>query len=105
MKQGMAGAVVFPIALCVLLSGMGIGFLGISTGGLAPVDEVNTPLTPHAPIRIDEDGDFGIGLNGVSAGDGSPGNPWVIENLEIDGTISGNCIYVGNTTEHFIIQI
>ena len=103
MKQGMAGVIVFPIALCVLLSGMGIGFLGISAGGLATPDDIVTALTPHAPIRIDGDGDFpGI----ATAGDGSAGNPWIIENLDVDDWASGlgYAIYVGNTTEHFEIR-
>ena len=29
--------------------------------------------TPHSPIRIDGNSDFAIGINGVSAGDGSSG--------------------------------
>ncbi len=68
-----------------------------------PADTVSA-LTPHAPIRIDSNADFGIGINGVSAGDGSAGNPWIIENWDINGTGFGYCLYIGNTTEHFVVR-
>ena len=60
--------------------------------------------TTHAPIRIDGNADFGIGINGVSAGDGSAGNPWIIEGWEIDGTGYGYCLYAGNTTDYFEVR-
>ena len=90
------------IVLSLLLSGIMLappadsGIVEISTNA----------LIPHAPIRIDSDADFTLanGVSNAGTGDGSAGNPWVIENLEIDGALSGNCIYVGNTTEYFIIQ-
>ncbi len=104
MKQGMAGAIVFPIALCVLLSGMGIGFMGMPVGGLAPGDEiVITALTPHAPIRIDGDGDL-TAQNGVTGGSGTAGDPWIIENLEIDANGTGYSLYIGNVTQEFIVR-
>ena len=64
-------------------------------------EATTSALTPHAPIRIDSNADFpGI----ASAGDGSVGNPWVIENWDINGTGVGYCIYVGNTTEYFEVR-
>ncbi|MCK4266157.1 MAG: right-handed parallel beta-helix repeat-containing protein, partial [Thermoplasmata archaeon] len=55
----------------------------------------------HSPIRIDCNGDFsGI----ASSGNGTSGNPWMIENLDINGSGYGYCIYVGNTTDYFIIR-
>ncbi|MCK5039135.1 MAG: hypothetical protein KAS16_08560, partial [Thermoplasmata archaeon] len=60
--------------------------------------------TTHAPIRINGNGDFGIGINGVSAGDGSAGNPWIIEGWDINGTGFGYCLYVGNTTDYFEVR-
>ncbi len=57
--------------------------------------------TPHAPIRIDSDADFpGI----ATSGNGTVWAPWVIENLEIDGSGEGYCVYIGNTTEHFVVK-
>ena len=58
-------------------------------------------LTPHAPIRIDSNTDF---PGNASSGDGSILNPWIIENLTINGTGYGNCIHVGNTTDYFIVR-
>jgi uncharacterized repeat protein (TIGR01451 family) len=55
------------------------------------------------PIRINSNADFDA-AHGVTGGNGTALNPWVIENYEINGTGRGNCIYVGNTTEHFAIR-
>ncbi len=60
--------------------------------------------TAHAPIRIDSNADFAIGINGVSAGDGSAENPWIIEGWDINGTGLGDCIYIGNTTDFFEVR-
>ncbi len=59
--------------------------------------------TPRGEIRINSNADFTL-ANGVSSGNGSAGNPWVIENWEINGTIFGPCIYLGNVTDNFIIR-
>jgi parallel beta-helix repeat protein len=61
--------------------------------------------TDHDVIRIDSDTDFDTqaGSEGWS-GNGSEGNPYIIENYDIDGTGAGVCIYIGNTTKHFIIR-
>jgi parallel beta-helix repeat protein len=55
------------------------------------------------PIRIDSNADF-TPVNGVSGGDGSAGNPWIIENYDINGTGYGYCIYIGNTTDYFVVR-
>ena len=57
----------------------------------------------HAPIVINSNADFGIGINGVSAGDGTELNPWIIEGWEIEG-ISGDAILIQNTNDYFVIQ-
>ncbi|MCK4266888.1 MAG: right-handed parallel beta-helix repeat-containing protein, partial [Thermoplasmata archaeon] len=58
------------------------------------------------PIRIDSNADFDAehGVVNWAAGDGSAGNPWIIEGWDINGTDYECCIYVGNTTEHYVIQ-
>lgn len=63
---------------------------------------IKPSYTPHAPIRIDSNGDFAANANG--GGDGSAGNPWIIENYDIDGTGVGYCIYIGNTTDYFVVR-
>jgi parallel beta-helix repeat protein len=57
----------------------------------------------HDPIRINSNADF-TPANGVTGGDGSPGNPWIIDGWVIDGTGYGYGIYIGNTTEHFVVR-
>jgi parallel beta-helix repeat protein len=62
-----------------------------------------TGLTAVNPIRINSNADFDAAHN-VSAGDGSSGNPWIIENLEVNASKTSFGIYVGNTTDYFIIR-
>ncbi len=69
---------------------------------MAPWDE--EPATgSHSPIRINSNADF-TPANGVSGGDGSQANPWIIEGWDIDGTGYGYCIYIGNTTDYFVVR-
>ncbi|MFH0815870.1 MAG: NosD domain-containing protein [Methanobacteriota archaeon] len=42
--------------------------------------------------------------HGVSGGSGNASNPWIIENWEINGNGYGYCIYIGNTTNNFVIR-
>ena len=94
------------IILCVfLIFSSGFVLFDVEEEAEGKIVEQNGLMyTIHAPIRIDSDADFGIGVNGVSAGDGSLGTPWIIENLEIDGTGFGYCIYIGNTTDYFEVR-
>jgi len=75
------------------------------TGTTAQVGTPPEPSAyiPRAPIRIDNNTCFNA-TNGVTSGDGSQANPWIIENFAINGTGGGSCIYIGNTTEHFIVR-
>ena len=59
--------------------------------------------TVKSPIRIDSNAGFDA-AHGVSAGNGSAANPWIIENLDISGSGSSFAIYIGNTTDHFIVR-
>lgn len=75
-----------------------------SLSGLAlPSSGLGASYIDHAPIRIDSDLDFDS-AHGVSGGDGTVGTPWIIENLRIDGAGYGYGIYVGNTTDYFVIR-
>lgn len=56
----------------------------------------------NQPFRINSNADFPPYANG--GGDGSIGNPWILENYDIDGTGYGYCIYIGNATNHFIVR-
>jgi len=78
-------------------------------------DEVSERYTSRDPIRIDGNEDFAEKAeeNGWP-GDGSEDDPYVIEGYEIDGggyesgyRANGRYeygIYIGNVTEHFVIQ-
>lgn len=90
-------------AVLIISSGFALLRIDEKAEGKAIIqDEVN--YVTHVPIRINSNADLGIGINGVSAGDGSPGNPWIIENYNIDGTGYGYCIYIGNTTDYCVIK-
>jgi parallel beta-helix repeat protein len=56
---------------------------------------------PWLPFRIDSNADFPAH---ATAGNGSAGNPWIIENRDINGTMYHYGIYIGNTTDHFIVR-
>lgn len=53
------------------------------------------------PIRINNNADFNA-TNGINSGNGSIEAPYIIDNWLINGT--GDGIYIGNTTSHFIIR-
>jgi len=62
-------------------------------------------LTPHDPIYIYGDLDFATTAEAESwAGDGTEGNPYIIELLEITGGGTGTLIRVWDTTVHFVIR-
>ncbi|UCG69156.1 MAG: right-handed parallel beta-helix repeat-containing protein, partial [Thermoplasmata archaeon] len=55
------------------------------------------------PIRINSDIDFDLN-HGVTGGSGTKGDPWIIQDYEIYGKGYGYCIYIGNTTDYFIVR-
>ncbi|MFO8109494.1 MAG: NosD domain-containing protein [Thermoplasmata archaeon] len=57
----------------------------------------------HTPIRINKNRDF-YELKGVFSGNGSAGDPYVIDGLSIDGGGLAYCLFVGNTTADFEIN-
>ena len=98
---------IISLWLCFVLAGSSA--IVLVGGGDEPVEgkEVvrdGVTYTTHAPIRINSDADFSIGINGVTGGDGSQGNPWVIENYDINGTGYEDCIYIGNTTVYYQVK-
>jgi parallel beta-helix repeat protein len=61
------------------------------------------PYTISTPFRINSNADF-TASGKCSGGNGSAGNPWIIEDYNINGTGWGYCIYIGNTTDCFVIR-
>ena len=67
-----------------------------------PSDQVKLSNTPFGAIYIDEDSDFGpSGYN--FNGSGTAGDPYRIENLNID-TIEDRGIFITDVTVYFVIQ-
>ncbi|HLF06714.1 MAG TPA: NosD domain-containing protein, partial [Thermoplasmata archaeon] len=60
-------------------------------------------LTPHAPIRIESDTAFNAS-NGVTGGNGSAGNPYIISGWSIQRNGTTHGILVANTTKRFVIS-
>ncbi len=56
---------------------------------------------PHSPILIDGNGDF-TPANGVTSGNGTESDPFIIEGWEIDVFFTG--IEVRNTTAYFVVR-
>lgn len=71
-----------------------------------PSEEVWTDIsnmgdyTPHDPIEIDGDDEF-TEENGVTGGNGSVDDPYIIEGWEITGAYG---IYISDTTAYFIVR-
>ncbi|MCK4266088.1 MAG: right-handed parallel beta-helix repeat-containing protein, partial [Thermoplasmata archaeon] len=79
---------------------------GIGTSTTLVLDRLTietTGLLPHLPIRINSNTDFDA-AHGVSGGNGTKADPWIIENYDIDGSGYSSCLYVGNTTHYFIVR-
>ncbi len=82
---------------------VGGGSHTVDKGILSILEPPVSNYVPHAPIRIDEDADFDA-AHGVSAGSGTDIDPWIIEGYDINGTGYGYCIYIGNTTDYFVVR-
>lgn len=87
-------------------------YIGISVHSVeAQATRQSASLTPHAPIQINSNSDF-TSVNGISDGDGSSANPWIIENFYIDrsmyvntdGGVGRFCIFIQDTSDYFIIR-
>ena len=94
---------------CIVI-GLLLGLISIH-----PLYSVNAQDTssffPHDPIQIYSDSNFTF-ENGVTNGDGSIENPWIIENLSItntsyvyaNGGVGYYCIFIQDTSDYFIIR-
>jgi parallel beta-helix repeat protein len=85
------------LAICIA------GMLGISffVGMTAKADDTEPIILIDSEIRINADSCIS---DIASSGDGSLGNPWIIENKVINGSGHGNCIYIGNTTDYITVR-
>jgi parallel beta-helix repeat protein len=62
-------------------------------------------IMSHDPFRINNNAEFATmaGIEGWT-GNGLPGSPYIIEGYDINGSGYGYCIYIGNTTDHFMVK-
>jgi parallel beta-helix repeat protein len=83
-----------------------IGLVLLSAGlvVLVPQGSSVVSLTPHDPIRIDNDTDFAtMAASEGWAGGGTLSSPYRIDDLSISGGFSTDPLYIGNTTVHFVV--
>lgn len=66
-----------------------------------PSEIVQADYTPSVPIRINDDTELAAI---ASSGAGTPADPYIVDEYEIDGTGEGYCMYIANTTMHWQIE-
>ncbi|MCX8173447.1 MAG: right-handed parallel beta-helix repeat-containing protein [Thermoplasmata archaeon] len=80
-------------------------YLSAKTEVQSGVADMQPKGTPHSPIHINGNVDF---ANQAASegwpGDGSPGNPYIIEGYDIDGGGGTYCIWIENTDVHFVVR-
>ena len=85
-------AAFFAPALAIIPTQSGEIPLGVDPG---------VTLSAHDPIRINNESDLAAM---ATSGAGTVGDPYGIENYDINASGQGNAIYVGNTTSYLLIQ-
>ncbi len=97
-----ASSIVLVLMLLALSTASIVPIYGVTGSAGSPQEKA---YDSHDPIRIDSNSDFSEKANSEGwKGNGSADNPYIIENYDIDGSDAGYCIYIGNTTVHFIIR-
>ena len=92
--------VVFAMLLIGVVSGLAIYNLNAEAGSQNYV-----LVKADAPIRINSDVELSNYANSNGwPGDGSPSNPYRIENYQIDVGTADNGIYLGNTTLYVVVN-
>jgi parallel beta-helix repeat protein len=109
MREAKARAML-SLGMAYLLAVAGLSSLVMPAAPVANAHLYEGPLPEYvasAPFRINSNAGFAASGK-CSGGDGSLANPWIIENYEINATAYATGyaygIYVGNTTDHFIIR-
>ncbi len=76
--------------------------------GLAYGESVSPALreqTPHGVIKVNSDSELdSLASSEGWTGSGTQGDPYIIENYEIDAQGGGAAIYLGNTTKYVLIR-
>lgn len=73
--------------------------------GSSIIVENGITYTPHAPIFIDGNADFAAQASGEGwQGDGNQGNPYIIQNYEINAQDTAHGIHINSTNVYFEIN-
>ena len=111
--------VVIALAIMICFPFFSISFLSMNQISDIESSENNNEKKPFvagywvlSPIDIDGDA-TGVGAHNwtwvenqiwFGGGNGTQGNPYIIENITIDGQNSGNCIEIRDSNKYFIIR-
>ncbi len=101
-ETNLANKAAFMTAIIIIISTFVPLFAGtfLGNGGEVRIkSEVKNTLTSHEPIRVD--GSFNESIWG---GSGTADDPYVLDNYSIDGRGYGYSVYVGNVSDHFVIE-
>jgi len=93
---------VFEVPRSILAALFCAGFLTVSAVAVIEVPMQASALPSHSPIVINGDAEF-TAANGVTQGDGSETNPYVIEGWAIEASASPG-IEIRDTTAYFVIR-
>ncbi len=104
-KERAVQSVAFALAL-IMVAGAGLGVLALVQKG--PVHEKVTLAVPlfmtHSPILIESEAALTT-ANGVTGGNGTEGNPFVIQGWEINASAATEAgIAISNITSHLVIR-
>jgi parallel beta-helix repeat protein len=78
-------------------------YAGATVGPWPMTRNFTIDVPPSAPIHIEGDLEF-TPANGVVAGSGTPGDPYIIENWVIDASPTDYGVLIEDTTRHFILR-
>jgi parallel beta-helix repeat protein len=96
--------IIVIVALAVVVSGFMPNATGENDTIMMNYESSQTEAyTVVSPFRINNNSDFASSPR-VTSGNGNITDPWIIEGYEINGTGYGYCIYVGDTTDYFIVR-
>ncbi len=98
---------VLSIVILLLLWGLLPNNLCIPCGEVHELSTVNNTfhMVPRDVIRIHNNSHLGtMAAEGGWVGDGTQGNPYVIENYYIDAGGRGSAVHIGNTTLHIVLR-
>lgn len=91
----------FTLVTLLFISGLA-GSVSYHTTKPSKNNEIPSPdYNETTPVRIDNNDELAAF---ASSGNGSESNPFIIQGYQIDGSGHGYCMYIGNTTHHFVVR-